>query len=124
MLGLLVGEGPGREEVEIGRPFVGATGRQLDRTLAEHGLPRHQLGVVNATLCQPPIAKTETMMLNAVHCCHKAFLWQLRNVPREIHIFAMGKWAAYQLTMKKLAIDSSRGFLRPFILPKIKVVKK
>jgi len=35
----LIGEAPGREEVEQGRPFVGASGRELDTMLREAGWP-------------------------------------------------------------------------------------
>lgn len=33
---MFIGEGPGREEDETGRPFVGAAGRLLDKMLAAY----------------------------------------------------------------------------------------
>src|SRR5262245_34009983 len=38
---LFIGEAPGREEDEQGRPFVGRSGQLLDRMLAAIGLSRH-----------------------------------------------------------------------------------
>jgi DNA polymerase len=51
---LLVGEAPGAEEDAAGVPFVGQAGRLLDRVLAEVGLPRAAVGVVNVLKCRPP----------------------------------------------------------------------
>jgi uracil-DNA glycosylase len=51
---LLVGEAPGREEDEGGQPFVGRSGRLLDELLAEVGLDRGELAVVNTVKCRPP----------------------------------------------------------------------
>lgn len=51
---LLVGEAPGALEDQTGRPFVGRSGQLLDRLLAEIGLPREQVAVLNTVKCRPP----------------------------------------------------------------------
>lgn len=51
---LVVGEAPGALEDETGRPFVGRSGQLLDRVLAEVGLPRPQVAVLNTVKCRPP----------------------------------------------------------------------
>ena len=51
---VLLGEAPGEDEDAAGRPFVGPTGRALDRLLAEVGLPRSSVYVTNAVMCRPP----------------------------------------------------------------------
>jgi DNA polymerase len=51
---LLVGEAPGREEDEGGQPFIGRSGRLLDELLAEVGLDRADMAVVNTVKCRPP----------------------------------------------------------------------
>jgi uracil-DNA glycosylase family 4 len=51
---MIIGEGPGRNEVLKGRPFVGRSGQLLDALLQAAGLRREQIYVTNATLCQPP----------------------------------------------------------------------
>ena len=51
---LLVGEAPGREEDEGGEPFIGRSGRLLDDLLAEAGLDRADMAVVNTVKCRPP----------------------------------------------------------------------
>jgi len=45
---VLIGEQPGDQEDQNGRPFVGPAGRLLDRALAEAGIPRDQVYVTNA----------------------------------------------------------------------------
>jgi DNA polymerase len=51
---LLMGEAPGAVEDEVGRPFVGRSGQLLDRLLAEVGLPRERVAVLNTAKCRPP----------------------------------------------------------------------
>ena len=57
---LLVGEAPGRSEDEGGLPFVGRSGQLLDQVLAEVGLDRARLAVVNTVKCRPPDNRTPT----------------------------------------------------------------
>ena len=56
----LVGEAPGAEEDRTGRPFVGRAGALLDRLLAEAGLDRSGVAVVNVLQCRPPGNRTTT----------------------------------------------------------------
>ena len=51
---LVVGEAPGAKEDETGVPFVGRSGQLLDRLLAEAGMPRDQVAVLNTVKCRPP----------------------------------------------------------------------
>ena len=55
---LLVGEAPGAAEDESGRPFVGKAGQLLDALLAEAGLAREHVAVVNVLRCRPPGNRT------------------------------------------------------------------
>lgn len=51
---MLVGEGPGREEDRLGRPFVGPAGQLLDRMLAAVDLRRDEVYITNIVKCRPP----------------------------------------------------------------------
>lgn len=51
---MLVGEGPGADEDRLGKPFVGAAGRLLDRILEAAGLKRDELYIANVVKCRPP----------------------------------------------------------------------
>ncbi len=51
---LLIGEGPGRMEDEIGLPFVGSAGKRLDSMLLIAGLRREDVFITNVVKCRPP----------------------------------------------------------------------
>ncbi|HOB28683.1 MAG: uracil-DNA glycosylase [Dethiobacteria bacterium] len=51
---MLVGEGPGADEDRLGKPFIGAAGKLLDRILEAAGLNRDELYITNVVKCRPP----------------------------------------------------------------------
>jgi uracil-DNA glycosylase family 4 len=51
---MLIGEGPGQREDELGLPFVGRAGQFLDELLAGIGLARTDVYVCNVVKCRPP----------------------------------------------------------------------
>jgi uracil-DNA glycosylase family 4 len=57
---LVVGEAPGAQEDECGRPFVGRGGQLLDRLLGEAGVDRASVAVANVLKCRPPGNRTPT----------------------------------------------------------------
>jgi DNA polymerase len=64
---MLVGEAPGAQEDEIGRPFVGKAGALLDELLSEAGLDRAGIAVANVLKCRPPGNRAPTR-LEAQRC--------------------------------------------------------
>jgi len=51
---MFIGEGPGFHEDQQGRPFVGASGKYLEKLLAEIGLTRRDVFIANVIKCRPP----------------------------------------------------------------------
>ncbi|MDQ3503692.1 MAG: uracil-DNA glycosylase [Actinomycetota bacterium] len=51
---LLLGEAPGASEDVAGLPFVGRSGQLLDLLLAEVGVARAHVAVLNTVQCRPP----------------------------------------------------------------------
>lgn len=51
---MLIGEGPGQREDELGLPFVGRAGQFLDELLASIGFERADVYVANVVKCRPP----------------------------------------------------------------------
>ncbi len=51
---LFIGEGPGYNEDQQGRPFVGAAGQLLEQLLTSAGLSRSQVYITNMVKCRPP----------------------------------------------------------------------
>ncbi len=57
---MLVGEAPGRNEDETGRPFCGAAGKNLDLAFAAAGLERADCFVTSIVKCRPPANRDPT----------------------------------------------------------------
>jgi DNA polymerase len=57
---MFVGEAPGREEDLEGRPFVGRSGKLLDRMMAAIGLDRRSVYIANIVPWRPPGNRTPT----------------------------------------------------------------
>jgi DNA polymerase len=51
---MFIGEAPGANEDRMGLPFVGQAGKLLDKLLAEIGMERKDVFVVNTIKCRPP----------------------------------------------------------------------
>src|SRR4051812_46684532 len=55
---MLIGEGPGADEDESGRPFVGRSGQLLNAILAACGWQREDVFIANVLKCRPPRNRT------------------------------------------------------------------
>ncbi len=115
--GVLVGEGPGADEVEKKEPFVGRTGTWLDERLQENGLNRSRLAILNAHGCQPPKGlKSDDTMRAATKCCAPLFNSQFKAVSK-LPTLAMGKWASAAANEgKPITVETGRGFIRNNLL--------
>lgn len=71
---MIVGEAPGREEDESGKPFVGAAGRYLDKVLEGTGLDRRDFFITNTVKCRPP--KNRTPRAIEVGTCTANYLFE------------------------------------------------
>ena len=69
---MLIGEAPGRQEDETGRPFVGPSGRFLDELLALAGLTRADVFITSVNKCRPP--GNRTPRLDEIGTCVAAHL--------------------------------------------------
>ena len=57
---MIIGEAPGRDEDRMGIPFVGQTGRLLDKMLKSIGIDRQQIYITNFIPWRPPGNRTPT----------------------------------------------------------------
>jgi DNA polymerase len=57
---MFIGEAPGRNEDEKGKPFVGMAGKILDEALAKVGLVRSRIYITNVVKCRPPSNRVPT----------------------------------------------------------------
>ncbi|MFT0861009.1 uracil-DNA glycosylase [Ancylobacter sp. G4_0304] len=63
---MLVGEAPGRDEDIEGKPFVGRSGKLLDRMLAAIGIDRSSAYIANVVPWRPPGNRTPTPQETAI----------------------------------------------------------
>ena len=57
---LFIGEAPGKNEAESGRPFVGRAGKDLDSLLQANGLNRDDVFITNIVKDRPPANRAPT----------------------------------------------------------------
>jgi DNA polymerase len=95
---VIVGEGPGAEEVRRGVPFAGPTGQLLDRGLRETNVDRNLAWVTNATLCPPlgKLGKDPKVRKQAAKCCQPRLERELMERP-DIPVLVLGDVAAATL---------------------------
>lgn len=102
---LVVGEGPGRNEVLWRRPFVGESGKILDKAIAATGRKREEVGILNSTLCFP--TKDDVAIKEqAGKACHRRLMKELARFPGK-PILTLGAVAARAIIPKEVldAID-------------------
>ncbi len=51
---MIIGEGPGHQEVSAGRPFIGISGQLLRTLMDDVGLNIDECYITNSSLCKPP----------------------------------------------------------------------
>lgn len=63
---MIVGESPGREEIIEGHPFVGASGKLLNRIFLSLGIERSKVFIANAAMCRIDKNGLSTKQVNEV----------------------------------------------------------
>jgi uracil-DNA glycosylase family 4 len=102
---VLVGEAPGAQEVQHGRPFVGSSGQLLHRVLDGYKVPDSELYVTNACLCHPAGNK---LPAEAVGCCQERLIAEIKLRNPEI-VVLMGNSAVRSVLGDVGGIMSVRG---------------
>jgi len=92
---MLLGEAPGEQEDENGRPFVGAAGQKLDKILAFIGVSRSDVYITNAILCKPPNNRVPRQ--EELEACRWRLDLQIQLLKPKL-IVALGKTALQQLS--------------------------
>ena len=103
---VFVGEGPGREEDLVGRPFVGEAGKLLTRIIKAMGLTREEVYICNVVKCRPPRNRDPEM--DEIEAC-LPFLRQQLNIIRPEVICVLGRIAGQNLLRTDFKITKERG---------------
>lgn len=95
---LFVGEAPGREEDEQGKPFVGAAGRTLFSMIKNADIDPFLCAWTNVCRCRPP--NNRAPETDEIEACLPYLKEEIEKVKPRI-IVALGDTAAFALTGKK-----------------------
>jgi len=104
-----VGEGPGREEDRLGRPFVGEAGKLLDRIVVAMGLTREDVYICNVVKCRPP--KNRDPKDDEIETCIPFLKKQLELIQPEV-LCLLGRVAGRALIGPEFALSRERGSWR------------
>ncbi|GIU84305.1 MAG: hypothetical protein KatS3mg008_1080 [Acidimicrobiales bacterium] len=104
---MFVGEGPGEEEDRQGLPFVGRSGKLLDRLMREElGMDRDRCYIANVVKCRPPGNRDPRP--DEIAACRRFLERQVELVSPRV-IVTLGSFAARTLLGRREGVLSLRG---------------
>lgn len=103
---MFVGEGPGQNEDEQGRPFVGRSGDLLEKQIQAMGFDRSQIYIANVVKCRPP--NNRTPLAGEVDACSDYLRRQIEIIRPKV-IITLGGPAAKLVLGVKEGITRIRG---------------
>jgi DNA polymerase len=109
---VFVGEGPGRDEDIVGKPFVGEAGKLLTRIIVNGmGMQRENVYICNIVKCRPP--RNRDPEKDEVETCLPFLEQQIRIIGPEV-ICTLGRVAAQTLLGDDFRITRGRGTWRSY----------
>jgi len=110
---MIVGEGPGQKEDEIGKPFVGDAGILLDKMLKAINIKRKNIYITNVVNYRPPNnRKPEPAEITR----YSEFLREHISIINPKILILMGSTAMEALFGNKIKISNERGKWKELII--------
>ncbi|MBN1545346.1 MAG: uracil-DNA glycosylase [Syntrophaceae bacterium] len=103
---VFVGEAPGADEDQQGRPFVGRAGQLLTKIIEAMGLTREDVYICNILKCRPP--GNRNPLPEEIRVCEPFLIKQLEAIRPKV-ICALGTFAAHTLLKNDVPITVLRG---------------
>lgn len=103
---VFVGEAPGYDEDQQGKPFVGKAGQKLTQIINAMGLSREEVYITNVLKCRPP--NNRNPLPNEIEACEPYLIAQLKIIKPKI-ICALGTFSAKTLLKTDQQISKLRG---------------
>ena len=103
---MFIGEGPGYNEDQQGRPFVGKAGQLLDKMVEAIGLKREDVYIANVVKCRPPNNRNPYEEESVI--CIEYLRWQVKIINPDI-IVCLGAIAARNIISPDFKITADRG---------------
>lgn len=106
---MFVGEGPGRDEDRLGKPFVGRAGQLLTKIIEALGIERTDVYISNVVKCRPP--QNRTPLPNEAQTCTSLLLFKEIEIISPSIICTLGATASQALISSSLPLGKVRGNL-------------
>jgi uracil-DNA glycosylase len=103
---MFIGEAPGRDEDEQGKPFVGRAGQLLTDIIKAMKLTRDDVYIANVIKCRPP--ENRNPEPEELEACRPYIRQQVEIIQPRV-IVTLGRFALQSLTEKAYGITSVRG---------------
>ena len=100
---MFIGEAPGRNEAQTGRPFCGAAGKILDELLASAGIKREDVYITNIVKDRPPFNRDP--LPEEIEAYAPFLARQIEIIKPEI-IATLGRFAMAYI-MKRFSLENS-----------------
>lgn len=104
---LFVGEGPGRDEDLLGKPFVGRAGKILDQWIKDAEIEKY--AIINVVKCRPPDNRPPKK--EEIDACYPYLIKQIKELNPKL-IVALGRTASIAL-INKSEITKNIGKIFP-----------
>lgn len=108
---IFIGEAPGRDEDEQGKPFVGRSGQLLTRALNKLNIARESVFITNIVKCRPP--NNRTPLPQEVALFRDLLLAEIEIIEPKV-ICTLGSSSLNALFEDTFAITKTRGRHMPF----------
>jgi len=109
---MFVGEGPGEQEDLQGEPFVGKSGKLLDKLMLEElGMTREDVYVANTVMCRPP--GNRDPLPGELEACRPHLEAKLELINPKV-VVTLGNFATKQLLNTTEGITKVRGKAYPY----------
>lgn len=104
---MIIGEAPGKDEDEQGRPFVGRSGKLLTKALTSLGIDRKEIFITNSVKCRPPQNRKPTPL--EITTCKDLLLINQIKIIQPTVICTLGSAALESLFKKPIKMSEYRG---------------
>tara|TARA_Y100000310_G_scaffold310029_1_gene354754 strand:- start:411 stop:911 length:501 start_codon:yes stop_codon:yes gene_type:complete len=103
---MIIGEAPGKQEDEQGKPFVGKSGQLLNEFLADIDLQREDVFITNTILCRPPDNRNPAR--SELSNCKTRLDNTIKAINPKV-IVTLGNFATQYVLQTKVGITKLRG---------------
>ena len=110
---MIVGEGPGQKEDELGKPFVGDAGNLLNKMLKAINVDRKKIYITNVVNYRPPNNRKPE---SAEIIRYSNFLREHISIIKPKILILMGSTALESLFGPKIRISKERGIWKEIII--------